>query len=72
MIDTCHLMWRTLLIYPVTIDNLSFNLENIIILPFYIITKLPECGDLCGNITEFGMAEEFYFDTHGPPPPQTK
>ncbi len=22
-----------------------------------IITKLPEFGDLCGNITEFGMAE---------------
>ncbi len=22
-----------------------------------IITKLPESGDLCGNITEFGVAE---------------
>ncbi len=30
------------------------------------ITKLPESGDLCGNITEFGVAEG------NPPPPQTK
>ncbi len=35
---------------------------------FYIcdnITKLPESGVLCGNITEFGVEG-------GPPPPQTK
>ncbi len=30
------------------------------------ITKLPESGDLCGNITEFGVAEG------DPLPPQTK
>ncbi len=25
--------------------------------PFHIITKLPESGNLCGNITEFGVTE---------------
>ncbi len=30
------------------------------------ITKLPESGDLCGNITEFGVVEG------DPLPPQTK
>ncbi len=30
------------------------------------ITKLPESGDLCGNITELGVAEG------DPPPPQMK
>ncbi len=24
----------------------------------YVITKLPESGVLCGNITEFGVAED--------------
>ncbi len=40
-----------------------------------IITKLPEFGDLCGNITEFGVAEGFYLSSQGeadPPPSQTK
>ncbi len=32
------------------------------------ITKLPESGVLCGNITEFGVVE----DSWDPPPPQTK
>ncbi len=31
------------------------------------ITKLPESGVLCGNITEFGVVED-----HLSPPPQTK
>ncbi len=29
-----------------------------------IITKLPDSGDLCGNITEFGVVED------DPPPPK--
>ncbi len=33
---------------------------------YHIITKLPDSGDLCGNITEFGVAEG------DPPPPQMK
>ncbi len=32
----------------------------------YLMTKLPESGDLCGNITEFGVAEG------DPPSPQMK
>ncbi len=40
------------------IMNMTHNID--------IITKLPESGDLCGNITEFGVAEG------DPSPPQTK
>ncbi len=39
-----------------------------------VITKLPESGVLCGNITEFGVAED-HLSQQGeedPPPPQTK
>ncbi len=38
------------------------------------ITKLPESGDLCGNITEFGVAEK-YLSRQGEgnfPPHQSK
>ena len=38
------------------------------------ITKLPECGVMCGNITEFRVAED-HLSLQGegdPPPPQTK
>ncbi len=39
-----------------------------------IITKLPESGVLCDNITDFGVAED-YLSPQGEgdlPPPQTK
>ncbi len=39
-----------------------------------IITKVPESGDLCGNITEFGVREE-HLSPQGEgdlPPPQMK
>ncbi len=38
------------------------------------ITKLPESGVLCGNITEFGVVTD-HLSPQGegdPPPPQTK
>ncbi len=39
-----------------------------------IIAKLLDSGDLCGNITEFGMTED-HMSPHGKgdqPPPQAK
>ncbi len=39
----------------------------------HFITKLPESGDLCGNITEFGVVEDHLrpMGSGDPPPPQT-
>ncbi len=40
----------------------------------YVKAKQPESGDLCGNITEFGVAEE-HLSLQGDsdlPPPQMK
>ncbi len=38
------------MVYSVTFRSIRTNKE-------IIVTKLPESGDLCGNITEFGVVE---------------
>ncbi len=45
-----NILKRTLMISPSTP-------REILYIETGNITKLPECGDLCGNITEFGVSE---------------
>ncbi len=59
VIDTCNSSHNTI---SFTIDQDDRRL----IIHSNSITKLPESGDLCSNITEFGVLEG------DPPPPQTK
>ncbi len=48
------------------------NIANKLIMA-YTITKLPESGVLCGNITVFGVEDHLTPQGEGgPPPPQTK